>query len=359
MKTRLISTAILLSVLFLSACGGAATPVSTQVPTAIVMDTVAAPTATPGPVHYDEFTLNITMSNKLSYAPILIAEQEGYFKEFGIKLNYVNFTQASEALALLVAGTTDIYAGTLNIGFLNVLSGTEDLRAVADRGHVEPGSKCTYQAILVRKDLFNGGEITSPADLAGQTISFSTGGPAAFILSSYMAQAGLTFKDIKTTNLNPLSEMEAYANKSIAVGITAEPDLTRVLNAGDTVVLAKAEEVVGLFESGFVAFGKTLRIDHPDVGARFMAAYLKGVRQYNEGKTERNLQILAEATGETLDMLKTACWPAINNDGMIDFSGVAPFQQWAVDQSQLEKSVTADQFFDPSFVIAGQKLLNP
>jgi NitT/TauT family transport system substrate-binding protein len=350
---------LLLSLVLLNACGTASTPISSQVTPVI---NTAMPTelqTMPVPVKYDEVTIKITISNKLSYGPILIAAKEGYFAEFGITLNNINFTQASEALALLVAGTTDIYAGTLNIGFLNVLSSSPDLKAVADRGHVQTGSNCTYQAILVRKDLYNSGEVTSAADLAGQTISVSTGGPAAFILDSYLSQAGLTFKDIKTTNLTPLTEINAYANKTIAVGITAEPDLTRVLNAGTTTILAKAEDVVGLFESGFIAFGKTLRVDHPDVGARFMAAYLKGVRQYNEGKTDRNLQILSEATGETIQMLQTACWPSINSDGMIDFAGVEPFQQWAIAQGQLEKPVTADQFFDPSFLLAAQKLLNP
>jgi NitT/TauT family transport system substrate-binding protein len=359
MKTKIISMTILLGLLLITGCGANTTQIATQEPPKSSPNVPTELPATPVPANYQEVALNITMSNKLSYGPILIAEKEGYFAEFGIKLNNISFTQASEALALLVAGTTDIYAGTLNIGFLNVLSGSPDLRAVADRGHVQPGSKCTYQAILVRKDLYNSGEVTSAANLAGQTISVSTGGPAAFILGSYLSQAGLTFKDIKTTNLTPLTEIDAYANKTIAIGITAEPDLTRVLNAGTTTILAKAEDVVGLFESGFIAFGKTLRVDHPDVGARFMAAYLKGVRQYNEGKTDRNLQVLSEATGETIQMLQTACWPSINSDGLIDFAGVEPFQQWAIAQGQLEKPVTADQFFDPSFLLAAQKLLNP
>jgi NitT/TauT family transport system substrate-binding protein len=302
--------------------------------------------------------LKITMSNNLSYGPLLIAEAEGYFKEFGIQMEYVVFEKNSEAIALLISGTTDIYAGTLNIGFLNTLSGEENFKAVADRGHVEPG-KCTYQAILVRKDLYDSGAVTKPADLVGQTFSISTYGPASFLLESYLAQDGLTLNDINAIDIPSESEMEGYANKSITGSVAPEPDLTRILNGGNAVILARAEDVLGVFQSGLIAFGKNILVDNPELGARFLAAYLKGVRQFNEGKTERNMQIMIEATGESRELLQAACWPPVRDDGMIDFTGVDPFQQWAVSLDQMEKPVSSEQFFDPSFLAAAQDLLNP
>ena len=35
-----------------------------------------------------------------------------------------------------------------------------------------------------------------------------------------------------------------------------------------------------------------------------MIAYLKAVRQYNRGKTERNLEILVKHTGQTLEKIR-------------------------------------------------------
>ncbi len=113
------------------------------------------------------------------------------------------------------------------------------------------------------------------------------------------------------------------------------------------------------YQLSVMVFGKNLLVDNREAGARFLAAYLKGVQQYNEGKTDRNLQIIAEATGESIEMLKAACWVPIREDGSIDFSGVDAFQQWSIEQKQLDKPVTEEQFWDPSFLAAAMKLLNP
>ena len=91
-----------------------------------------------------------------------------------------------------------------------------------------------------------------------------------------------------------------------------------------------------------------------------MVAYLKAVRQYNQGKTERNLAILAEQTGLDQEFLKQACWPAIRDNGEINVQSVLDFQAWAVEKRYLDNSVTENQFWDPSFVeYANQMLETP
>jgi len=301
--------------------------------------------------------LTLTISNNLSYGPIYIAEAEGYFKEFGIEMEYVNFNNSSEAIALLVSGDVDVYASTLNTGLLNILSQDPNVKVVADRGHIGPGD-CTYQAIVVRKDLFESGAVTSAAGLKGQIISTSTAGPSAFLLSSYLAQANLTFEDIVIKVLPNSALFDAFNNKTLGATALPEPDLSSTLELGNSVILARAEDVLGLFQSGVVAFGKNILLDNPDLGARFLAAYLKGIQSYNEGKTERNLQIMAENTGETMDVVKKACWPNVSMDGSVDFTGVDPFQNWSIENGFLDNAVTQEQLYDPSFLEAARALLN-
>jgi NitT/TauT family transport system substrate-binding protein len=349
---------LLLSLVLLNACGTASTPISSQATPVI---NTAMPTelkTMPVPVKYDEVTLKVTISQHMSYAPIFIAQAEGYFKEYGINLEYVNFNNSAEAIALLVSGDTDIYAGTINAGLLNVLSMQDNVRAVADRGHIEPGG-CTYQALMVRKDLYDSGKITSAADLAGQPISSSTTGPSGYLLSTYLAQAGLTFKDVDLKNIPTSGEVDAFANKTLAANLVPEPDVTVLLNAGNAVVLAGAENVLGNYQFAVIAFNQNLLQNNRDAGEHFLAGYLKGVQQYNLGKTTRNLQILTDATGESIEMLQKMCWVPIRENGNIDFAGVEGFQQWSVAQGQLDNTVTEDRFWDPSFVAAAQSLLNP
>ena len=51
-------------------------------------------------------------------------------------------------------------------------------------------------------------------------------------------------------------------------------------------------------------YGPAFLDKDPELGRRFMVAYLQGVKQYNEGKTERNLEILQNYTRLDRDLLK-------------------------------------------------------
>jgi NitT/TauT family transport system substrate-binding protein len=359
MKTLFIATMILLSIVFISACGSATTPVSIQETSVSNTETISLSPATPEPTKYPEVTLKINSSPLTSFAPIFIAEAEGYFAEFGLKMDYLTFNKSTDAVPLMITGDLDVFAGSINAGILNVLRQENNVKLVADKGHITSGDNCTYLGLLVRKDLYESGKITGPADLARQTIASTSTGTSGYLLSSYLAQAGLTFDDVVLNDIPTAGYLDAFANKSVAVIVTPELHLSRILNGGNAVLLAGGESLVRAEQLGFIAFGKNLLVDHPDVGARFLAAYLKGVRQYNEGKTERNLQIMADATGETIDTLRSACWAPINSDGSIDFSGVAGFQQWSISQGQLEAPVTEEQAYDPRFLTAAQALLNP
>ena len=332
MKNQFFASLIIL-VFILSACGS--TP-----PTEMPLD-----------------TLRMNISNNTSYAPIYIAEQEGYFEEFGIHMEYVQINKSTESLALLVSGDIDVLAGVLLSGILNVMQQDPNVKAVADRGHIQPG-ECTYQAIVIRNSLYESGQVTSAKDLRGLAVSAVPSGPSGFLMSSYLAQAGLNLEDVVINDVPSAAYIDAFKNGTLDAVSTTDPVMTGLLDAGDSVILARAEDVLGIYQSSLIFFGRKLVVEDPGLGARFMAAYLKGVNQYNQGKTERNLQIMAENSGETREVLEKACWPAIRQDGSIDFIGVEPFQNWSIENGYLEKGITEDQFYDPSFLEAAEVILN-
>jgi NitT/TauT family transport system substrate-binding protein len=307
---------------------------------------------------YEKVTLKMNYALVTSYAPIIIAEVEGYFADYGIEIEKLTFNSSAEAIPLVLSGEIDVFAGAANAGILNVLGKEENIKVVADRGHISPDG-CTFQAIVVRKDLFESGEITEGKDLAGHTISTPPTGPGIYFLSRYLEQEGMSLEDVELTDIPTASYIDALHNKAVDAIVTTELHLSRLMAAGDAVILARSEDVVGDFQTSLLAFGKNLLKDNPDLGVRFMAAYLKGVEQYNEGKTERNLQVLAEATGESIEVLQSSCWIPINNDGSIDFSAVDRYQQWAYQYGQLDAVITEEQFWDPGFLTKAKNLLKP
>ena len=89
-----------------------------------------------------------------------------------------------------------------------------------------------------------------------------------------------------------------------------------------------------------------------------MVAYLKAVRQYNQGKTERNLEIMSKHTGLDKELLKKACWSSFRDNGQINIKSVVDFQRWALNKDFLDKVAQPNQFWDPSFIEYANKVLD-
>jgi len=88
---------------------------------------------------------------------------------------------------------------------------------------------------------------------------------------------------------------------------------------------------------------------------RAAQAYLEGARQYQQGATQRNVEILAKYTGMEKDLLTRICWATIPADGNLNVDYIMAFQKWAAAQEQLDQVVTPDQYWDSRFV---EKLKN-
>ena len=71
--------------------------------------------------------------------------------------------------------------------------------------------------------------------------------------------------------------------------------MTQALDSGSAVVLVPGKDFLPDWPLP-VYYGPAILDKDPELGKRFMVGYLKGVKQYNEGKTERNLAILQNYT---------------------------------------------------------------
>ena len=86
------------------------------------------------------------------------------------------------------------------------------------------------------------------------------------------------------------------------------------------------------------------------MGKRFIRAYLEGIHQYGQGKTERNVQILAEVTGLPPELLKQACWPPVHADGHINVATFKEFADWAYEKGFLDRELSEEELWDPRFL---------
>jgi NitT/TauT family transport system substrate-binding protein len=96
-------------------------------------------------------------------------------------------------------------------------------------------------------------------------------------------------------------QVAAFANGSIDVAYVFEPCQTRIKEQGTARVWKTAGEVIPYYESTVVIFGPTMyQGDKVEAGKRFVAAYLRGVRDARkeiiEGRADMGFAPLAKWT---------------------------------------------------------------
>jgi NitT/TauT family transport system substrate-binding protein len=300
--------------------------------------------------------LKVVAQPYLSFAPFFIAEEEGYFAEQGLQIEFLRMDRADKAVPALAQGEFDVAGGRIAPSHLNAMARGAHIKVVACKGYLS-SEDCTYAAIMVRRVLIEDGELESPTQLRGRRIAAAPGTFSSYYLDALLNTAGLTLDDIETLDIPTATRGEALAKGSVDGVTAAEPWVTRISQAGQGVIWMPAQQVLPDFQWAFVIFGPTLLEENPDAGRRFMVAYLKAVQQYNQGKTERNLEILAEHTGLDRELLTQACWPPFRDDGRINVQSVLDFQAWALENGYLDSLVTEEQFWDPSFVEYANQVL--
>jgi ABC-type nitrate/sulfonate/bicarbonate transport system substrate-binding protein len=129
----------------------------------------------------------------------------------------------------------------------------------------------------------------------------------------------------------------------------SEPWRTRLKLAGGGVVWKEGSEVVPGMQWSFVAFGPTLLQENPELGRRFMAAYVKGIQAYRRGKTDRNIEILMKHTGLDRETVTEASWPRVSRDAAINVEAFMAFQRWAAERDYVDRILKPEEFWEPSF----------
>ena len=126
---------------------------------------------------------------------------------------------------------------------------------------------------------------------------------------------------------------------------------------GHVKILAPVTEVLPNSQFAVILYGPNLLGENRVVGERFMAAYLRAARQYTEGKTDRNVEIVQEFTGLDEELVRTMCWPSLQDDGSVNLESIVDFQEWAVDEGLLEEVMPAADFWNGQFVDAANEQL--
>lgn len=351
------------AIALIAACAPAPTPTPTTAPTAppaaTSAPTAVPPTATkppPAPV-----TVRFGQVGAISDAAIYIADAKGYFKEQGITFESVPFQSA--ALMIAPLGTNEIQAGggAISAGLLNAYNRGINLVIVADKGNLNPGNG--YEAIVVRKDLAD--QIKGPKDFKGRSIAIAQRDiTPEYSLNTFLQQGGLTVNDVNVVTMAFPDMLPALQNKALDAAAPTEPTLSRILSAGVANLLIRSDAIAPGEQTAVVLYSEKFAKEQRDAGVRFMIAYLKGARLYNDAFTKKDpkartevIDILAKATKLDAALFETMFVPGIDPNGKVNTKSLDEVQKYFVAKGSQQTPVDLSKVVDASFAADAIKQL--
>jgi NitT/TauT family transport system substrate-binding protein len=312
--------------------------------------------------------VRVGTTSSSSDAPLFIADKKGYFRQEGLQVEFTPFDSAARMIAPLGTGQLEVGAGSPAAGFFNAVARNVNIKIVADKGSMPPGYG--YLVILVRKDLVDGGRYKSYADLKGMKVALPAPGTTTDgTLNEALKRGGLKWGDVEVTHMGFPQHVVAFQNKAIDASVTTEPSATRAVQMGVAVRVGGGDEVFPNQQVATILYSADFIKQRPDDARRFMRAYLKAARDYNDALRDGRLagpnadEIIAILTETTIikdpGVYKAITSNGVNPDGRINEDSLRKDLQFFRERGLIEGNIGVDQVVDNSFVEWALKDLGP
>jgi ABC-type nitrate/sulfonate/bicarbonate transport system substrate-binding protein len=231
-------------------------------------------------------------SLKYGYNPILpgapefIAQERGYFAEQGLDVEFTDITNGGEAIPPLATGQLDVSVGAVNPGLFNAIQRGVDLKLVTTKGATGPDPSSPFAggiSLVLGTEVAASGAIKDYADLRGRPIAISTRGSALeVILDKALRRGGLTLDDVDVKTLGYPDMLPALANRQVDAAIELEPFIAQGAAKNLLVPWKNSVEIHPGQQAAAILYGPSILQMSGNAGDRFMVAYVKGLRDYND-----------------------------------------------------------------------------
>jgi NitT/TauT family transport system substrate-binding protein len=298
-----------------------------------------------------------------------LAHKKGYFRAEGLDVSLTTLANSPQMIGPLGMGQLDVGAGTVAASLYNAVAQNIAIRAVADKGSMRAGYG--FSGLLVRKDVVESGRFKGFKDLKGMKIAVGTFGSAnSSAVNEALKRGGLTWDDASMVELAFPQHLAAYANKAIEASMTNEPTASQAVKDGLAVRFAGNDEIYPDQQTAVVLYSEIFARQRPLLALRFMRAYVKAIREYNDalkgGKiagpnADEVISILTEYTFIKDARTHREITPAaIDPDGRMNLNGLrndlAFFKQRKLLQ---DPGITVERILDTSFAAAAVAELGP
>ncbi len=326
-----------------------------------------ASAALPGPAFAADL-VNIAYIGGTADVGFYIADAKGYLQQEGVEAKFVVFDSSARMVAPLATGDIDVGSGAINAATYNAFQRGITLRAVADKARNK--GDYSYQALVVRKDLWDSGAVRSLKDLKGRKfVTTANGGNESAVIEEALRTVGLTSVDLDMSLLSMPQQVAAYASGALDASILPEPFLSAAIKQGTVVSLTPMSKLRDDDVSGVIVYGEAFIKNRPEVARKVMRAYIRGLRDYVDALKDSRLagpgadevvDIIARySTVKDKDVLRSIIPHYVDPDGKVGVDSLRKDWAYFKETKLIQGDVTIDQVIDESFVAAALKDLGP
>jgi NitT/TauT family transport system substrate-binding protein len=245
----------------------------------------AAPAAQPA-APQPPLKLKMSTQRLTSDGMTIYADEQGYFAEQGIEVEFVDVATGQDVIAPLASGQLDVAVGAVSPGLFNAIARGIDIKIVATKGATasDPNSPFAGSiAMVISPEMAATGGIKDYADLRGKAVALSIRGSALeVVLDRALQLGGLTMNDVEVKTLGYADMLPALVNRQVDVALELEPFIALGTGNGSLVHWKSAAEIHPGQQSGIILFGPSILGMSGNAGNRFIVPYTRGLRAYND-----------------------------------------------------------------------------
>ncbi|MFV1988729.1 MAG: ABC transporter substrate-binding protein [Gemmatimonadota bacterium] len=294
----------------------------------------------------------------ISFATLFLTDRLGFFAEEGIDVEFVRVQSGATSIPLLLRGQLDVLPTGLSPAMLRAVAQGERLRYVASNGWLDPEG-CSPLFVAGRAGFLDG--VPSPRDDDKLRLSMPNEPYLQYFVEKALSSIGVSVLDdsVETVDLPRAAEYDALTTGMIDIGTIGGAQVVQAADEHDLDLIGPMHDVIAGDQISMIAFGPRLLDEEPDLGRRFMVAYLKGVQAYREGKTGRNVAAVAEFLSFPEELARRMCWMSVQRDGVPETGTLSKYADWFVSRGWLDRAPATNETLDLSFVrYANERLLS-
>lgn len=159
----------------------------------------------------------IFMGTTPHFANVVVAQEGGHFKKFGLDTEITVFASGSVASEAFLAGKGHV-----------VVTGDMPALKLWEKGLIGVSSQASYfdLSVIVAKK-----SITKPQDMKGKKVGVLMGSTSEYFIGKYLAGGGMTTKDVDVINLRPAEMVTGLAQGDIDAFVIWQPFGWRAVEA--------------------------------------------------------------------------------------------------------------------------------